>query len=257
MTMHRGAFVWYELMTEDPVAASAFYRALFGWESHGSGIPGEDYTIMTKNGIGAAGVMGIPDEARAKGARPCWLGYVSVGDADSAAAGVVAAGGSILRAPADIPGVGRFAVAADPGGAVFVVFAASMAPPDPVAAAARPGHAGWHELRAADGEAAFTFYAGQYGWTRAEAIDMGPMGIYQLFARDGIAMGGMMTKPPGMPMAHWLFYFNTETIDAAGARVAASGGQVIHGPMQVPGGQWVLHALDPQGALFGLVAPVR
>jgi len=32
---------------------------------------------------------------------------------------------------------------------------------------------------------------------------------------------------------------------------------VLNGPMEVPGGLWATQALDPQGAMFGLLAPKR
>jgi len=70
-------------------------------------------------------------------------------------------------------------------------------------------------------------------------------------------MGGMMTRPPEMPVAAWAYYFNVPAIDAAVGRVNAGGGQVLNGPMQVPGGSWIINAVDPQGAMFSLVAPGR
>ena len=86
---------------------------------------------------------------------------------------------------------------------------------------------------------------------------MGPMGTYQLFATGGAAVGGMMTKPAAIPMPYWGFYFNVAGIDAAAARVTAGGGKIMNGPMQVPGGQWVVQCMDPQGAAFSLVALQR
>jgi hypothetical protein len=62
-----------------------------------------------------------------------------------------------------------------------------------------PGHVGWHELHAGDGPSAFAFYSGLFGWTKAEAMDMGPMGVYQIFATGGAPCGGMMTKMPQTP----------------------------------------------------------
>jgi uncharacterized protein len=57
-------------------------------------------------------------------------------------------------------------------------------------------------------------------------------------------------------MAHlpnaWLLYFRVPDIDAAGERVKAAGGQVLHGPMEVPGGGFIVQAMDPQGAMFAL-----
>jgi uncharacterized protein len=67
----------------------------------------------------------------------------------------------------------------------------------------------------------------------------------------------MMTKPPQIPSPMWLFYFNVEAIDAASARIGENGGQVLNGPMQVPGGSWIVQSMDPQGAMFALVAPSR
>jgi len=67
----------------------------------------------------------------------------------------------------------------------------------------------------------------------------------------------MMTKTPAMPSPVWLYYFNVEQLDPAIARVTGQGGQVVHGPHEVPGGSWIVQCLDPQGAMFALVAPAR
>jgi uncharacterized protein len=88
-------------------------------------------------------------------------------------------------------------------------------------------------------------------------MDMGAMGVYQLFATGGEAVGGMMTKMPDCPVPFWLYYFNVDAIDAAMERVTKAGGKVMTGPMEVPGGQWILQCTDPQGAMFAMVAPRR
>jgi hypothetical protein len=119
------------------------------------------------------------------------------------------------------------------------------------------GTIGWRELYANDWKAIFPFYEKMFGWTKADAIDMGPMGTYQLFAAGAQPIGGMMTKPPRVPAAHWGFYFNVPEIDAGVARVTAGGGKILNGPVEVPGGQWVVNAMDPQGATFSLVANKR
>ncbi len=112
-------------------------------------------------------------------------------------------------------------------------------------------------MHAADRESGFEFYSSLFGWTKAEAIDMGPMGVYQLFATGGVPVGGMMTKTEAVPVASWLYYFNVEDIDAAAARVKTAGGQILNGPHQVPGGSWILQGSDPQSAMFALVGPRR
>ena len=256
MAATANSFVWYELMTSDLTAAETFYKGVVGWATQDAGMP-EPYTMVLAGGRAIGGLMTIPEEARKMGAPPSWVGYIGVPDVDAAAARVQAAGGALHRAPDDIPGVGRFAVVADPQGAGFMLFKGNMdeAPPAPPPGTA--GTVGWHELHAGDGASAWDFYAGQFGWTKDSAMDMGPMGLYQLFCTGGEAVGGMMTKMPEMPVAAWLYYFNVDAIDAAAQRVTAAGGKVVNGPMEVPGGSWIINAADPQGALFALVAPKR
>ena len=58
---------------------------------------------------------------------------------------------------------------------------------------------------------------------------------------------------PDMPMSTWNHYFWVASIDAAQAAVQANGGQLINGPMQVPGDDWIIQGIDPQGAMFSLV----
>lgn len=254
MSNPTGAFVWYDLMTTDPQAATTFYGDVIGWTANVSTTSGKPYTLLSAADTMVAGLMETPEEARAMGIPPCWTGYIGVTDLDAKLAALLAAGGSVRRPPENIPTIGRFAVVADPQGAVFILFTPFDNPPRPSIAPGTPGHVGWHELYATDGPAAFAFYSALFGWTKSEAIDMGEMGTYQLFATGGAPVGGMMTKPPQVPMPCWNFVFNVADINAAADRIRAGRGQVMHGPMQVPGGQWVAHCRDPQGAVFSVVA---
>lgn len=251
-------FVWYELMTTQPEQATAFYRSVCGWTASDGGMPGTPYTLLSAGESMVAGLMALPDEAAKMGARPGWVGYIAVDDVDAYVSRVTAAGGAMHHPPQDIPGVGRFAAMADPHGAAFVLFKGSSDEAPPPAPPGTPGHVGWHELHAGDGPAAFAFYSGLFGWTLDSEMDMGPAGKYTMFATGGpAAAGGIMTRMPEMPVPAWVYYVNVEAIDAAAARVTAGGGTVINGPMEVPGGQWILQGLDPQGAMFALVAPRR
>ncbi|WP_442783251.1 VOC family protein [Collimonas fungivorans] len=257
MSAEPAKFVWYDLMTSDAKAAESFYQSVVGWNMQDAGMGDRSYIILSAGTTMVGGLMPIPEDARAMGAKPCWNGYIGVSDVDAYAARVTAAGGTIRRPPDDIPGVGRFAVAADPHGAAFILFKGnSDQQPAPVAAGT-PGHVGWHELHAGDGEQAFTFYADLFGWTKDEALDMGPLGIYQTFSTGGAAVGGMMTKTADMPATCWLYYVNVESVDAAIARISHGGGKVLMGPHQVPGGSWIVQGLDPQGAMFALVSAHR
>jgi uncharacterized protein len=255
MSTTQRKFVWYDLMTSDTKAAESFYRSVIGWDAKDSGMTDWSYTLLSIGPMMVGGLMPIPEDALAMGIRPHWSGYIAVDDVDATAERVKTAGGAIHRAPADIPGVGRFAVAADPHGAVFVLFKGNSDQAPEPAAPGTPGHIGWHELHAGDGPSAFAFYSGLFGWTKAEAMDMGAMGVYQTFATGGAPVGGMMTKMPQTPAPFWLYYFSVDTVEAAMARVKDAGGQIIHGPMEVPGGRWIAHGLDPQGAIFAMLGP--
>jgi uncharacterized protein len=254
-------FFWYELLTSDLDAAIAFYTKVVGWIASDMPMPGDSsarYTILEVDGRGVGGVMQLTDEMRAGGARPAWLGYIHVADADAAAKSIADAGGKVLMGPDDIPEVGRFAMAADPGGAAFYVMTPfpreEMPPLDP----ATPGAISWHELYSSLGDkAAFDFYSGQFGWETLQEMDMGPMGTYRIFGKDGVQMGGMMNKPDNVPVSAWGYYVNVDGLDAAVERIEANGGKVVMGPMEVPGGSWVCQAVDPQGAQFALISPKR
>src|SRR5438067_5715503 len=174
-------FVWYDVMTTDTKAAEDFYGRVMGWDMKDSGMPDQYYTLLLVGQTMVGGLMPIPDDARKAGAGPAWMGYIGVDDVDNYADRVKKAGGAIHRAPADIPGVGRFAVAGDPYGAGFLLFAPKTDQEPAPVPAGTPGHIGWHELYAGDREGAFAFYAGLFGWTKAEAGET-PAGPYPTFA---------------------------------------------------------------------------
>lgn len=253
MSVNSGGFVWYELMTGDVEAASAFYAAVAGWRIEGAGVPGMNYRIAKTGEYRVAGLTGWPegDETRP----PMWFGYILVEDVDAAAKRLREAGGAVHREPVDLPGVGRFAIVADPQGAGFMLFkGVGDAPPEP--AANTPGTIGWHELHTTDWKAAFAFYRELFGWQESVANDMGPFGIYQTFSVAGTWTGGLMNGG-GSPEPHWLYYINVDDVDAAASRITDAGGHVVHGPHQVPGGSWVIMGKDPQGADFAVTGARR
>ncbi|WP_029073939.1 VOC family protein [Kaistia adipata] len=259
MTEDASRFVWYELMTTSTDAARQFYGSVVGWGTRDASQPGMAYTLFTVGDVPVAGLMDLPEQARQMGAPPSWIGYVSVPDVDAATAKVASLGGATHVPPTDIPDVGRFAVVSDPQKAAFILFKPlpmqGVQPDRPPMGT--PGHIGWHELYADDWEKALAFYGAMFGWQKADAIDMGEMGTYQLFstAGGGDPIGGMFNRPAEVPVTFWLYYFNVDDIDAAVRRVEAGGGKVLNGPMEVPGGAWIVQGQDPQGAMFALVGP--
>ena len=89
-------------------------------------------------------------------------------------------------------------------------------------------------------------------WQKTDAVES-PMGVYQMYGKGGRTFGGMATRPKDYPAPpHWLHYVKVDDLDAALARVEKAGGQVLHGPMTVPGGDRVAQCMDPQHAAFAL-----
>ncbi len=256
MSSH-GRFIWYELITPDVDGAKRFYGDLVGWAAQDMPMPdggGEPYSMLSSNGHGVGGIMHLGEAMKAEGMPPNWTGYVCVDDCDAAAAKAAGLGGSVKRRPLDIPGIGRFAIIADPAGAVFAIMKPippeGSRPPSDINAV---GQTGWHELFGADPSEGFPFYSDMFGWTKAGAMDMGPAGNYLLFNNQDGQIGGMMRRPDDVPASFWLYYFRVADIDAAAAKVKATGGQVLMGPRDVPNGHRIVQGTDPQGAMFAVV----
>jgi uncharacterized protein len=117
------------------------------------------------------------------------------------------------------------------------------------------GHISWNELLTPDQDAALAFYGSLFGITKSGALPMGALGDYSFLQHGGMDIGAMMTTPPGGRAPGWGFYFRVPNIEMAKRNIVTAGGTVTQEPTEVPGGEWVLNAVDPQGATFGLVAP--
>jgi len=248
----RGRFVCYDLMTTDRQSATSFYSQLIGWgTTPWEGGP-EPYTLWTNRDTPIGGVMDLPEDARAAGAPSHWLAYIGVPDTVATADRVKELGGQVLHGPVSIPKVGSFAVLADPQGAAFAVFTTEETPPVKQGPP-REGEFSWHELVTTDHQAAFDFYSKLFGWQKTDASDMGETGTYQMFGVGGMPLGGMFSKPAEMPgPPFWLFYIRVGDVQVAVEKVKELGGQVLNGPMEVPGGDWIAQCMDPQGAAFAI-----
>jgi predicted enzyme related to lactoylglutathione lyase len=209
------------------------------------------YTMWTANNTPIGGVMPLPANA---GASPYWLAHITVPDVDATVTQTESLGGKTIEKATDIPTVGRYAILADPEGAVFSAFAPVPKPPQPEKDP-EIGEFSWHELAANDYAKAFAFYQTTFGWEKVEEHDMGPMGIYLIFGRDGRQSGGMFNRPASMNMpANWLHYIRVASADRGVEVVKANGGTVLNGPMDVPGGDRIAQCVDPQGAMFAIHA---
>ncbi|MEQ1831559.1 MAG: VOC family protein [Candidatus Eisenbacteria bacterium] len=117
-----GSLGWTQLNAKDPEAAKKFYSALIGWKVQDDPMPaamgGGHYTTWLKSDGPAGGMMAMPPDAPAPSH---WLSYFAVANVDESAAKAASLGGLTYVPPTDIPGTGRFAVLADPQGAVFAL----------------------------------------------------------------------------------------------------------------------------------------
>jgi len=246
-----GRFVWYELITTDVRAAKAFYTDVIGWSALDASAPGRTYTLFTAGNAAVSGVIDLPEDARKIGGKPSWIGYVGVNDVDATTDRIKRLGGVVHVPPTDVSDISRFSIFADPQAARLALFKWQKPSQDQPASPNGLGRVGWHELLALDWEKALAFYGELFGWQKANA-DIGKMGTYQLFSAGRQTIGGMLNKPSMIPVPFWLYYFNISDIDAAAQRVKARGGQILDGPLEVPGDSWIVQCTDPQGAIFGL-----
>ncbi|MET3722762.1 VOC family protein [Sphingomonas trueperi] len=257
MTNRQGEIIWYELMTRDADKAAAFYGAVVDWQVGAPPPGGPDYRMIVAPDGNAGGMLQLDAAMLAAGASPTWLAYFGVDDVDASVAAIVGEGGKVMVPAWDAPGVGRIAMVTDPQGIPFYVMrGATEGATSTVYQRRGMSHVGWNELHTPDAEAALGFYHRQFGLTRMGGMPMGELGEYSFIGHDGgEPIGAIMPRMAEGPTG-WGFYVRVDDVDAAKGRIEAAGGTVINGPMDVPGGERIVQALDPDGALFGLVSGV-
>ena len=246
-----GVPCWVETLQADTRAAAAFYEAVMGWRLVGSDDPDEEdaweYLVARLHGADVAGIG-----TRRDGRPPAWFTHVCVDRVETAAERARAAGGTVLDGPLDASPAGRFAVLADPLGAVFCVWEAEIR-----AGAERinePGAWAMSALQTPDPERAAAFYGAVFGW-RAEA--WGPVHLLRL---PGY-VGGTGEQPvprdvvavmlPGEAAA-WSVDFWIADLEAAIAAAEAAGGRVVVPPHDQPPVFRSAVLADPEGATFSL-----
>jgi predicted enzyme related to lactoylglutathione lyase len=248
---------WVDLATPDLAASKEFYTALFGWDYDDQPTDGPgDYTMARRNGQNAAGMMPLTTEMAASGMTPVWSTYVSVNDIEATLARVEPAGGTTMGPVMDAMDAGRFAVIADPAGAVICLWEAR----EHIGADIVNEHGAfsWSELITPDPDAVTAFYGAVFGWT-AQAAPM-PTGTYTLFTvsggnDNGIA-GAMASPAEGMP-AHWGVYFTVDDAAKAVETARNLGAQVLMEATEMPGVGTLASLIDPHGAGFSVMEPAQ
>ncbi|HEY7029839.1 MAG TPA: VOC family protein [Thermomicrobiales bacterium] len=249
-TLKTGRFVWRDLQTSDPERAKAFYTELFGWTVKPMGMGDFTYDMLANGGKEFGGIVPLDP---ASGAPSHWVSYVHVPSVDESVDAAGRLGGTVYLSPTDIPGVGRFAIVADPQGAVVSPFTSADESDDwPTEMSMPPvGDVTWNELITADVEGAKRFYGDVIGW-QFEASDMpGPV-QYHILKQGDRWYGGLMQKPDEVPVSLWVIYYHVADLDQTLTEIARLGGQPAGEVIEVPNIGRVSWATDPTGALFAL-----
>lgn len=253
-----GYYMWHELMSTDPAAATAFYTKVIGWNAkvmpmeRASGEAPDEYTLLLQGDSQMAGLMKLPPTAAANGAPSNWLGYVGVTDVAETVAQATQLGATLIVPPMPVPGIGTFAVFNDPWGATFAILQPTS-PEQPIPQRPIVGDFSWNEVFTDDVEKAISFYHDLFGWKVLDKASMGDMGDYHLLGIGDFQFVGLMKRIPSMmPVCAWVSYIAVTDIQATVKAIAAEGGKVNYEPHQVPGGSWISPVQDPQGAHFAV-----
>jgi len=246
----RGRFVWHQLMTRDVSGAKKFYSKLVGWKTMPWPLD-PSYTVCHADVGPVAGIAEISAELP-RDVPSHWVQYIGTRDVDGTADAAVRAGGSVMKAPSDMQGAGRYAVLKDPQGALFAIIDPENARPEPDGPVPL-GTFSWHELATTDNEAAFAFYSALFGWDAMQRMDMGPGGVYLIFGQKGVQRGGIFIKPAvSQAPPEWLPYARVTSADKGFALATSSGATEKLAPMDVPGGGRIASVDDPSGAAFAI-----
>ena len=223
-----GRFVWYDLITDDIDAASAFYGDLFGWEFEDVPEHPGEFQLIRHNGV-AIGGMVYHARDHADSAETQWIGSLSVTNVDSAVAVVRAQGGTVYAGPKDVPLRGRVAVVADPQGAVLAL----VRTPDGDPAERQPAIDDWlwQELWTTEDSTSLLFYRDMAGFDH-ETLEL-PAGAYHVLKYQGRAYAGLAQLPWDSVPPVWLPYVRVEDPQAIADRVEELGGRVILSPDQI------------------------
>ena len=240
-----GKFVWHDLLTDDVDGAKRFYGDLFGWEFRE--VNGLEYTLVESGGTPIAGIaLHSPRDPADNESQ--WLSSLSVRNVDQAIHTARQEGGEVLEGPLDLPGRGRFAIIADPQGAVLALLRASGG--DPVDAPLPTNAWIWSELWAHDTTESGNFYRALVGYEFKSVVE--PSGDeYLLLERDGVPRAGLVPLPWKQIQSSWLSYVRVSSTKQILERTPALGGRIVLGP-EATGDDRLAVIADPKGAVLAV-----
>jgi predicted enzyme related to lactoylglutathione lyase len=246
---HPGKFVWADLFTTDPVAATKFYTGLFGWTANTIDQNGKTYIVFSN---GSRPVAGLAPRHTANSKRPArWISYIAVPDINSTLALVTNAGGKI-RAPArSFPDRGTQAIITDNEGSPVGLLQSSSG--DTSDDEPKTGDWNWFELYGKESKAASNFYGAVFKYVVTPDARTARKNDY-LLSSGAVARAGVAPMPdreeatPG-----WVGVVRVASIDEAVARVASLGGEVLVAPRAAAYESRFALIADSTGGTIGLV----
>ena len=256
MVSSHGRFVWYELTTTDMPSRPGFYSVVVGWGARDASMPGMPYTVLRRRSPGRR-MMNLPKDAAKIGA--------------SAELDRICRGrrrGRHRRPPQAILAArcmssrrisstsAAFRSLSDPQMATLALIQAAEAPArsSPLLCALMAISAGTSCSRPTGrgrGLSTASFLAGKKR---------------RPTKTDGDVSGVLRRRPDDRRNVYQACRWCRSTLAlllqcrrhrcGSEARERHGGGRILSGPMEVPGGNWIIRCMDPQGAMFALVGNI-
>jgi predicted enzyme related to lactoylglutathione lyase len=247
-----GTFCWADLSTNDIPAAKKFYGEIFGWKTEDMPTAMGPYAIAKVKGKDAAAIAGLDPKQKMP---PHWTNYFWVEDVEASAKKAASLGGKVVMPAMDADQAGRFAVIADPAGAMFCLW--EQKKHMGAAIWGEPGALNWAELMTRNVDACAKFYGKLFHW-EPSTMDMPGGHKYTVFNDGKHQRAGMMAMPVEVPKAvpsNWVAYFTVASCDKTTAKIEKLGGKLAMPAMDVPNVGRFAMAFDPQGAAFAVLQP--
>lgn len=237
-----GQIVWHDLFTSDRKRSMIFYQHIADWTyqveratdfAWGGGE--KDFVLALLADEAGAGFAETPPDHENG-----WIAYVEVPDVDAAVKRVDALGGTTVRKPFEVPGVGRNALVRDPLGALFGLSLSRHGFPVP------HRQFGPEVYVSNGGQFPEAFYDGLFEWQGSpEWVSFaGPSG-------DRVAVRYASTWPTSSHAA-WVPSIKVASVSNAGVLADAKGARLASPEADKTARAHGVVRCDPDGALFAL-----
>jgi len=244
-----GKFVWADLFTTDPVAATKFYSGLFGWTANSLIQDGQVYTVFSN---GSRPVAGLAPRPKSNSKRPSrWVSYIAVEDIAATVKRIAKAGGQVRAEPREFPDRGIQAIIADNEGSTIGLLQSSSG--DALDEEPKPGDWNWFELFVKEPKAVAAFYQKVISYEMAPDTRTKRTNDY-LLSSDGRPRAGVAPMPAREDAkAGWLGVIRVANMDESIARVTKLGGEILLEPRPAEYESRFAIIADSTGGTIGLV----